>query len=82
MYRGVRPEEVARLARPYADADSWPYVRRYVPPRNRDRPVNLAIIELLNVRPTSLPDENTPRGQRSGWVADFGGGYATPREVW
>jgi hypothetical protein len=79
MYRGVHPEEVARLTHVYADTDPWPYVRRYVPPHNRDRPVNLAIIELLNVRPASLPAELTPRGIRSGWVANFGGAYATQK---
>ena len=62
MYRGVHPEEVARLARPHADAGSWPYLRRYVSPHSRDRPVNLAIIELLDVRAASLPVEVTPRG--------------------
>ena len=80
MYRGLIPEEVARLARSYANATSWPYLRRYVPPRSRDRPVDLAIIELLNVRSASLPAELTPRGVRSGWVANFGGGHATKKE--
>ncbi len=80
MYRGLRPEEVARLAHLYADLTSRPYLRRYVPPHNRNRPVNLAIIELVNVRPASLPAEVTPRGVRSGWVADFGGYHATHEE--
>ncbi len=84
MYRGVHPEEVARLTHPYADTDSRPYLQRYVPPHNRDRPVNLAIIELLDVRAASLPAEVTPRGIRSGirsgWVANFGGAYATQKE--
>ena len=81
LYRGVRPEEVARLTRRYADATSRPYLRRYVPPRNRHRPVNVAIIGLLNVRRASLPAGATPRGVRSGWIADFGGDYATQREL-
>jgi hypothetical protein len=80
IYRGLCPEEVTRLTRPYADAASWPYLRRYVPPHNRDRPVDLAIIELLNVCPASLPVEVTPRGVRSGWVASFGGTNATQKE--
>jgi hypothetical protein len=80
MYRGLIPEEVARLARSYANATSWSYLRRYVPPHNRDRPVDLAIIELLNVCPASLPVEVTPRGVRSGWVANFGGTYAMQKE--
>ena len=80
MYRGVHPEEVARPTHPYADTDSRPYLQRYVPPHNRDRPVNLAIIELLDVRAASLPAELTPRGIRSGWVANFGGAYATQKE--
>jgi hypothetical protein len=80
IYRGLRPEEVTRLTRPYADAASWPYLRRYVAPHNRDRPVDLAVIELLNVRSASLPAELTPRGVRSGWVANFGGGHATKKE--
>ena len=80
MYGGLPPEEVARLTRPYADAASWPYLRRYVAPHNRDRPVDLAIIELLTVCPASLPAELTPRRVRSGWVASFGGTYATQKE--
>jgi hypothetical protein len=80
MYRGVHPEEVAPPTHPYADTDSRPYLQRYVPPHNRDRPVNLAIIELLDVRAASLPAELTPRGIRSGWVANFGGAYATQKE--
>ena len=80
MYRGIPPEEVARLARSYANATSRPYLRRYVPPHNRDRPVDLAIIELLNVHSASLSVEVTPREVRSGWVASFGGGHATQKE--
>ena len=80
MYRGVHPEQVACLTHPYADTDSRPYLRRYVPPHNRDRAVNAAIIELLDVRAASLPVEVTPRGVRSGWVANFGGAYATQKE--
>ena len=80
IYRGLPPEEVARLTHLYADTDSsWSYLRGYVPPHNRDRLVDLAIIELLNVRPASLPAELTPRGVRSGWVANFGG-HATQKE--
>lgn len=80
IYRGLHPEEVARLAHLYADVTSQPYLRRYVPPHNRNRPVNLAIIELVNVRLASLPAEVTPRGVRSGWVADFEGYHATHEE--
>jgi hypothetical protein len=79
IYRGLCPEEVTRLTRPYADAASWPYLRRYVPPHNHARTVDLAIIELLNVRPASLPAELTPRRVRSGWIANFGG-HATQKE--
>jgi hypothetical protein len=43
--------------------------------------VNAAIVEMLNVRPASLPSAATPRGVRSGWVADFGG-YAAHEEPW
>ena len=81
MYRGIPSEEVARLTHLYAHTDSsWPYLRGYVPPHNHDRPVDLAIIELLTVCPASLPAELTPRGVRSGWVANFGGTYATQKE--
>jgi hypothetical protein len=80
MYRGLPPEEIARLTHLYANATSRPYLRRYVPPHNRDRPVDLAIIELLNLLSASLPAELTPRGVRSGWVANFGGGHATQKE--
>ena len=80
IHRGLRPEEVAELARCYADAISAAYLARYVPPLNPDRPVNLAIIELVNVRRASLPAEVTPRKVRSGWAANFGGGYATQKE--
>ena len=80
MYRGVHPEQVACLTHPYPDTDSRPYLRRYVPPHNRDRPVNLAIIEVLDVRAASLPAELTPRRVRSGWDADFGGYHATYKE--
>jgi hypothetical protein len=80
MYRDLCPEEVARLTHVYADTDPWPYLRRYVPPHNHARPVDLAIIELLNVRPASLPAELTPRAVRSGWIANFGGAYATQKE--
>jgi hypothetical protein len=80
LHLGLRPEEVAELAGRYADMVSAPYFERYVPPANPDRPVNLAMIELLNVRRASLPAEATPRGVRSGWVANFGSGYATQKE--
>jgi len=33
--------------------------------------VNAAIVEMLNIRPASLPSGVTPRGVRSGCVADF-----------
>jgi hypothetical protein len=71
MYRGLRPEEVAELARCYADAVTAAYLARYVPPLNPDNPVNLALIELLNARRASLPAEATPRQIQSGWVANF-----------
>jgi hypothetical protein len=74
VYCGLRPEQVAELANCYADAVSTPYFDRYVPPLNPDRPVNLAIIELLDVRRASLPAEVTPRKVRSAWVANFGSG--------
>ena len=77
MYRGLRPEEVERLARRYADAASRPYLQRGVPPRNHHRPVHVAVIELLNVRGASLPAKLRPRRVRSGWVADLGGALAT-----
>jgi hypothetical protein len=73
MYRGMRPVEAANLARRYAGATSRSYLRRYVPPHNHARTVDLAIIEVLDVRAASLPAELTPRRVRSGWVADFGG---------
>lgn len=77
LYQNMRPEEAKGLARRYADATSGLYLQRYVPPCNRHRPVNVAIIELLNVRGASLPAEVTPRGVRSGWVSvsDDGGGH-------
>jgi hypothetical protein len=68
MHRGVSPEEVADLARRYAKAASLPYFERYVPPNNPDRPVNVAIIELVGMRHASLSYEATPRGVRSGWA--------------
>jgi hypothetical protein len=79
IYRGLHPGEVADLARRYAGATSRPYLLRYVPPHNRDRPVNLAIIELLDVHAALLPAELTPPRIRSGWVANFGGAYATQK---
>ena len=66
--RGLSPGEVADLARRYADVASWTYFSRYLPPNNRDRPVNAAAIELLDVREASLPASETPRGVRSGWA--------------
>jgi hypothetical protein len=42
--------------------------------------VNAAIVEMLNIRPASLPSGVTPGGVRSGCVADFGG-YAARMEL-
>jgi hypothetical protein len=80
--QGLRPEEVLRLTRRHADATSWPYLRRYVPPRNRGRPVDVAIIEVLNAHIVSLAADVTPCGVRSGWVANFGSEYTTQRGLW
>lgn len=49
FYRKLPPEEVAALARSYADGVSAPYFDRYVAPNNLDRPVNMAIIELRSL---------------------------------
>jgi hypothetical protein len=81
IYTDLRPDEVADLARRYGGETSRPYLLRYAPPRNLDRAVNAAIVEMLNVRPASLPCAVTPRGVRSGWVADFGG-HAAHMEPW
>jgi hypothetical protein len=71
LYHNVTPEEVADLARRYADGASLPYFERYTPPRNQDHLANVALLALLNVRSASLPPEQTPRRVMSGWVADF-----------
>jgi hypothetical protein len=73
MHRGAHPERVAKIAREYAASSdsvaSYGYLARYVPPENRSRAVNLAVIELVGVRSASLlPANMTPRGVRSGWV--------------
>jgi hypothetical protein len=74
FYRKLPPEEVAELADKYADGVSAPYFQRYVAPNNPDRPVDLAIIELRDVRGATLPPEQTPRRVMSGWVANFDAG--------
>ena len=66
LYRGQRPEQVAGLVRPYADAATARYVDGYIPPRSTERLVNVAIIELLYVRGESLAAESTLRSVRSG----------------
>jgi hypothetical protein len=71
IYRGLSPERIAEVVQEYPIGSPGPYFRRYLPAVNRDRLVNLAVIELMNVREASLPVETTPRGVRSGWVADF-----------
>jgi hypothetical protein len=71
---------VADLARRYGGETSRPYLLRYAPPRNLDRAVNAAIVEMLNLRPAALPSGVTPGGVRSGCVADFGG-YAARMEL-
>ncbi len=62
MYRGLRTEEVVHLTHRYADATLRPYPQRYARPRNRGPRVNLAIIELPNVRGASLPRSLRPAG--------------------
>jgi hypothetical protein len=74
FYRRLSPEEVADLAGTYDLGVAKPYFEGYTPPNNADRPVNVAVIELLNVREASLPPEVTPRRVMSGWVANFRGG--------
>jgi hypothetical protein len=74
FYRKLPPEDVAALARRYADGVSAPYFERYVAPNNPDRPVNLAIIELRDVRSATLPPEQTPRRVMSGWGPNFRSG--------
>ena len=53
FYRDVRHDEVTPLARGFVDAISQSYLRRYAPPRNLQRSVNVAVIELLDVRKAS-----------------------------
>jgi hypothetical protein len=74
FYRRLSPEEVADLARTYDLGVTKPYFEGYIPPANADRPVNLAVIELLNVREASLPSEVTPRRVMNGWVSNFDAG--------
>ena len=77
VYRGLAPEGLSEVVQKYPIGSPSPYFRRYLPPANRDRLVNLAVIELVNVREASLPAEETPRGVRSGWVANINiGGHA------
>jgi hypothetical protein len=71
FYRKLQPEEVTALAHRYADGVSAPYFQRYAAPNNPDRPVNVAIIELRDLRSATLPPEQTPRRVLSGWVANF-----------
>lgn len=68
VFRNLSPEQVADIAREYAADGCGQYFRRYVPPNNRSRAVNVAVIELVDVRCASLPPDRTPRGARSGWV--------------
>lgn len=75
LYHKLTPEEVADLAREYDLGTAKPYFERYSPPNNADRPVNVAVIELLNVRSATLHPDATPRGVQSGWVANFGRGH-------
>ena len=75
-YRKLPPEEVADLAGTYDLGVAKPYFERYLPPNNLDRPVNVGVIELLNVREASLPSEVTPRGVMNGWVSNFDAGDA------
>jgi hypothetical protein len=74
FYRRLSPEAVADLARTYDLGVAKPYFERYTPPNNADRPVNVAVIELLNVREASLPSEVTPRGVMNAWVSNFDAG--------
>ena len=67
----LTPEQVADLAREYDLGTAKPYFGRYTPPNNTDRPVHVGVIELLNVRRTTLHPDATPRGVQSGWVAGF-----------
>ena len=69
IYRELPPEKVAGLAQTYDLGTAKPYFERYIPPNNLDRPVNVGVIELLNVRKSTLPPEVTPRHVMSGWVA-------------
>ena len=71
IHTDLTPEEVADLARVYDLGAAKPYFERYTPPSNADRPVNVAVIELLNVRSATLSPDATPRGVQSGWVANF-----------
>ena len=74
FYRRLEPEEVADLARTYDLGVAKPYFEGYTPPNNADRPVNVAVIELVNVREASLPPEITPRRVMNGWVSNFDAG--------
>ena len=74
FYRRLHPEEIAELARTYDTGIAKPYFEPYTAPNNLDRPVNVGVIELLNVREASLPHEVTPRRVRNGWVSNFAAG--------
>ncbi len=71
IYHKLPPEKVADLTQTYDLGVAKPYFERYIPPHNAKHPVNVAIIELLNVRSASLPPEQTPYGVRWGWVSNF-----------
>ena len=74
FYRRLSPEEVADLARRYDLGVAKPYFERYTQPNNTDRPVNVGVLELLDVREASLPPEVTPRRVMNGWVSNFDAG--------
>ena len=74
FYRRLPPEKVADLARTYDLGVAKPYFERYVPPNNTDRPLNVGVLGLRNVREASLPSEVTPRRVMNGWVSNFDAG--------
>jgi hypothetical protein len=61
IHTDLTPEEVSDLAQKYDLRTANPYFECYTPQNNADRPVNMDVIELLNVRSATLPPEVTPR---------------------
>jgi hypothetical protein len=61
IHTDLTPEEVSDLAQEYDLGTAKPYFECYTPPNNADRPVNMDVIEHLNVRSATLPPEVTPR---------------------